>query len=100
MALSPVRSDLHPPCFSKTYVLPVAGASSLHEKSGGALMNHLPSSVFLIVSTTGTFVWTDAGGNSNTMTLAVGDRTLPFVPATIEVGTAIGEAVVSWNPEP
>ena len=100
MALQPVRSDLYPPCFSKTYVLPVAGSSSLHEKSGGALQDHLPASLFLIVTTAGTFVWTDADGNSNSITLAVGDRTVPFVGATIEVGTAIGEATVSWNPEP
>lgn len=100
MALLSVRSDLHPPCFSKTYTLPVSGSSSLHTVSGGALQDFLPSSIFLIVSTAGTFVWTDADGNSNSLTFAVGDRTLPFTGATLEVGTAVGQATVSWNPEP
>ena len=100
MALLSVRSDLRNPTHDKTFTLPVAAAQSLHETSEGALQNHLPTTISLNVTTGGTCIFKDgsSAGNSNTITFAAGWYVLPFTASTIEVGTAVGTATVSWQP--
>jgi hypothetical protein len=110
MALRSPRTDLHPSSIQRTFTLPVAGSTPLADQlepsnvvspvgAPAANINHLPSDLHLIVGTTGTFVWTDLLGNSNTVTYPVGVFNIPYTFRTIEVGTAIGTLTVSWHPE-
>jgi hypothetical protein len=102
MALQPVRSDLYPPNRSKTFTLPVGASTVLHVAgaSAPASINHLPATIHLNITTGGTWIWKDVDGTSNTVTYAAGALTLPYTAASIEIGTAIGTATVSWHPEP
>lgn len=111
MALRSPRTDLHPSSIQRTFVLPVAGTTPLADTlepsnalspagAPAAGIDHLPSTLWLVVSTTGTFIWTDILGNVNTSgALPVGVFELPFTIKTIEVGTAIGTLTASWHPE-
>jgi len=87
------------PSVSKTFVLPVGGSTVLHVSGASAPsgIDWLPSSMQLVVATTGTFIWTDQLGNSNTVTYPTGVFDLPFIAGTLSVGTAIGSVTVSWN---
>jgi hypothetical protein len=104
MALHPVRSDLYPPNRCKTFALPVVTSPTTLHTAGTAGspadVNHLPSTVYLNVTTGGTFVFTDVLGTSNTITFAAGTYVLPFTCTTVTTGTAVGTMTVSWHPEP
>lgn len=97
MALVSVRNDLHQPQISTTFVLPVAGSTALDNNTNA---QHLPGSLMLIVSGTGTFIWKDAFGTTNTTTFPTGVFMLPFTASTVEVGTAAGSLTVSWQVTP
>jgi hypothetical protein len=111
MAIRSPRIDLHPPCISRTFndfaspiVLADQAEPTLAASPNGAPaedINHLPSSIFVVCTTSGTITWTDALGNSNTTAaLPTGAYPLPFTMRTIEsVSSFVGSITVSWHPE-
>lgn len=118
MALRTPRTDLHPAPIERTFVLPGAAPVVLADQlepnnslspagAPAAGINHLPSKIWVVITTTGTLVWTDNLGNVNTTAaLPVGCFELPFTFKAIgdsvggvTVGTAIGTLTAAWHPE-
>jgi hypothetical protein len=118
MSLRSPRTDLHPSSIQRTFVLPGAAPVVLADQlepnntvspagAPAANINHMPSTIWVVVTTTGTLVWTDLLGNVNTTAaLPVGAFELPFTFKAIgdsvggvTVGTAIGTLTASWHPE-
>jgi hypothetical protein len=117
MSLRSPRTDLHPAPISRTFTLTNGGASvtvadqleaSLATSPAGAPaagINHLPSTLWLVVTTAGTFVYADILGNVNTTaSIAVGAYQLPFTLKSIgdpggTQGTLVGSLTCTWHPE-
>lgn len=117
MSLRSPRTDMHPASISRTFALTSGGATvtvaDQLEASGAtspagapaAGINHLPSTLWLVVATAGTFIWADILGNVNTSaSLAVGVYILPFTLKAIgdpggTMGTVVGSLTATWHPE-
>lgn len=117
MSLRTPRTDLHPAPISRTYTLTSGGATvtvaDQTEASGAqspagapaAGINHMPSTLWLVVATAGTFIWTDLLGTVNTTaSIAIGTYVLPFTLRTIgdplgTMGTVVGTLTASFHPE-
>lgn len=51
----------------------------------------------VIVGTTGTFVWKDCAGTTQTTTLPVGTFDFPFGATSIEISTMVGTVIAYWH---
>lgn len=114
MSLSPVRSDLGPAPFSRTFT--TAGVQVvLCDQTNTPIaanpngVNHPPSEIWVLnLAAGGNLVWLDLAGTSNTMaTPAVTAGNTPFyfkLPSTaksIEAGSTSGYVITAaWHPEP
>ena len=100
MALTAVRTDIHPPCQSATFTS-FGSVLTLHTTSAPDSSQHLPTSIFVVIPAAGVFAWKDANGVANSLTFATGFvGTFPFTASTIETSTTATAVTVSWNPSP
>lgn len=112
MSLSPVRADLAPASFSRTFVtagtqVVLCDATNTPIAANPQGINHPPSRI-LVIPTTGALIWLDLAGTSNTITfptVAAANPSVPFeLPSTaksIEAGSASGHIItVAFHPEP
>lgn len=111
MALRTPRSDLHPASASRTFTSFVAqivladnlepNLSASPNGAPAAGFNHLPTTLFVVVTGAQVFAWRDAWGNLNSITFSAAGYTgaLPFTAATIETATNVTSVTASWLPE-
>lgn len=114
MSLSPVRSDLGPAPFARTFTtagaqVVLCDATNTPITANPQSINHPPSEIWVLnPAAGGNLVWLDLNGTSNTMACpAVTAGNTPFyfrLPSTaksIEAGTGNGFVITAvWHPEP
>lgn len=114
MSLSPVRADLVPPSFARTFTtagsqVVLCDATNTPIAANPQGINHPPSEVWVLnLAAGGTLVWLDLAGTSNSMaTPAVTAGNTPFyfkIPGlvkSIEAGTTSGYIITAaFHPEP
>jgi hypothetical protein len=95
MASFPGKSDLRAAPYQRVYTSFAAAVNLTAEVEQARCAT---SGFVVIVGTTGTFVWKDSAGTTQTTTLPVGTFNLPFGATSIEISTMVGTVIAYWHP--
>lgn len=107
MANTPVRDDIVPPTFARTFTTFGADrtlhADSTNGGSAPAGINHLPCALFVIAQADDVLEFYDSSGTVNTITFTTPSTfvgTMRCAPTVLGDATTCVSVTVFWHPEP